>query len=145
MIDPVRPPHGAAIVACLASVPLAAQAPEEKGAPRARNLSGARDQPGLFTQRLFLPANFCGPVHIHDGDLHGLVLRGALRMGFPDSTGRLVVREYPVGSFVVVPAGRRHVEGSRVETEIHLSGIGPLGTTVVESGQPQRCAPDPGG
>jgi hypothetical protein len=143
MIDRVPPPLVAAVIACLASVPVAAQAPGQNGVPRATNLAGARDQPGLFTQRLLLPAGFCGPLHIHDGDLHGLVLRGALLMGFPDSTGRLVVREYPAGSFVVVRAGRRHVEGSRVETEIHLSGIGPLGTTVLDSGQPQRCTPDP--
>ena len=122
-----------------------AQASGQGAAPQVRNLAGARDQPGLFTQRLVLPANFCGSVHSHNGDLHGLVLRGILRMGFADSAGRLHVREYPVGSFVVVPAGRHHVEGSPVETEIHLSGIGPLQTTVVDSAAPQRCRPGEGG
>jgi quercetin dioxygenase-like cupin family protein len=105
------------------------------------NLAGDRNRPGLFTQRLLLPANFCGPLHIHDHDLHGLVLRGILRMGFADSTGRVTVREYPAGSFVAVPAEKVHVEGSAVETEIHLSGIGPLVTTVVDSNRTQRCAP----
>jgi quercetin dioxygenase-like cupin family protein len=121
-----------------------AQASDESTAPRITNLAGARNQPGLFTQRLVLPANFCGPVHTHDRDLHGLVLRGVLRMGFADSTGRLDVREYSAGSFVVVPAGRRHLEGSAVETEIHLSGIGPLSTRVVETVTPQRCTPGGG-
>ena len=120
------------------------QAPSMATAPRVTNLAGARDQSGLFTQRLVLPANFCGPIHTHDGDLHGLVLRGILRMGFADSSGSLNVREYPAGSFVVVPAGRRHVEGSAAETEIHLSGIGPLGTAVVDSITPQRCTPGRG-
>lgn len=110
-----------------------------RAAPSATNLAGARDRPGLFTQRLLLPASYCGPVHIHDGDLHGLVLLGLLRMALADSSGRLVVREYPPGSFVVVPAGRRHVEGSGAETEVHLSGIGPLRTTVVDSITPGRC------
>jgi quercetin dioxygenase-like cupin family protein len=117
-----------------------AQASGQAATPQVSNLAGARDQPGLFTQRLLLPANFCGPLHTHDRDLHGLVLRGILRMGFADSAGRLEVREYSAGSFVVVPAGRRHVEGSPVETEIHLSGIGPMGTTVVDS-TPGRCTP----
>jgi hypothetical protein len=67
------------------------------------------------------------------------VLRGILWMGFPDSSGDLHAREYGPGSFVPVPAGQRHVEGSRVETEIHLSGIGPLRTTVVDSVTPRRC------
>jgi quercetin dioxygenase-like cupin family protein len=111
-------------------------------APRVTELAGSRDAPGLFTQRLILPANYCGPVHVHDQDLHGLVLRGTLRMGLVDSLGHLEVREYPVGSFVVVPAGRQHVEGSESETEIHLSGIGPLRTEVVDSGG-ASCAESP--
>jgi quercetin dioxygenase-like cupin family protein len=118
-----------------------AQGPPGNTAPRVTNLAGARDQPGLFTQRLFMPASFCSPIHIHDHDLHGLVLRGVLWMGFPDSSGEVHGREYGPGSFVPVPAGKRHVEGSPVETEIHLSGIGPLRTTVVDSIAPRRCPP----
>ena len=111
-------------------------------APRVTDLAGDRNRPGLFTQRLLLPANFCGPLHTHNHDLHGLVLRGILRMGFADSTGRVTMREYPAGSFVPVPAGKAHVEGSAVETEIHLSGIGPLATTVVDSTR-QWCTATP--
>jgi hypothetical protein len=136
--------HGLCLVAALLGSSLKnglAQDPNRSPAPRVTNLAGARDQPGLFTQRLLMPANFCSPVHIHNHDLHGLVLRGILWMGFPDSTGELHVREYPRGSFVPVPAGQRHVEGSPVETEIHLSGIGPLRTTVVDSITPRRCPP----
>jgi hypothetical protein len=109
-------------------------------APRVTNLAGDRDRPGLFTQRLLLPANYCGPLHTHDRDLHGLVLRGILLMGFADSSGRVVVREYPTGSFVPVPAHKVHLEGSAAETEIHLSGTGPLVTTVVDSTK-QSCRP----
>lgn len=114
-------------------------------APRITELAGSRSGPGLFTQRLVLPAGFCGPVHTHDHELHGLVLRGALLMAVADSTGRLDLHEYPSGSFVVVPAGRRHLEGSRVETEIHLSGIGPLRTVVADSASAGRCATKPAG
>jgi hypothetical protein len=108
-------------------------------APRVTNLAGARDRPGLFAQRLLLPAHYCGPLHTHDRDLHGLVLRGVLRMGFADSTGKVDVRSYPAGNFVPVPAGRPHVEGSLVETEVHLSGIGPVRTTVVDSMMRRDC------
>jgi quercetin dioxygenase-like cupin family protein len=115
------------------------------GAPRITELAGSRETPGLFTQRLVLPAGFCGPVHTHDRELHGLVLRGLLLMAVADSTGRLATHEYSSGSFVVVPAGRRHLEGSRVETEIHLSGIGPLRTVVLDSASAARCAATPAG
>jgi hypothetical protein len=120
---------------------LGAQDSGRAPAPRVTNLAGARDRPGLFSQRLHLPANYCGPLHSHDHDLHGLVLRGNLLMGLVDSAGLLEVREYPAGSFVPVPAGRVHLEGSPVETEIHLSGIGPLVTTVVDSTTTRRCTP----
>jgi hypothetical protein len=136
----LRPLGYAVVILGVAQGRLGAQQPSQ-AAPRVTNLAGARDRPGLFTQRLLLPANFCGPLHIHDHDLHGLVLRGILRMGFADSTGKVTLREYPAGSFVPVPAGRVHVEASSVETEIHLTGIGPLVTTVVDSSKTQHCRP----
>jgi ketosteroid isomerase-like protein len=111
----------------------------EASAPRVTNLAGARDRAGLFAQRLLLPAQFCGPLHIHDRDLHGLVLRGILRMGLTDTTGNVEMRSYPAGSFVPVPAGKPHVEGSLGETEIHLTGIGPVRTIVVDSTTRQSC------
>ena len=117
-----------------------AQDRDQAAKPRVTELAGSRERPGLFTQRLILPPNFCGPVHVHDRELHGLVLRGLLRMAVADSAGVLQIHEYPVGSFVVVPAGRRHLEGSGAETEIHLSGIGPV-RTVVDSAAPRRCTP----
>lgn len=120
-----------------------AGAPGRDSAPRVRELAGSRAGAGLFTQRLFLPANACGPVHIHDQELHGLVISGVLRMGVADSAETLHVREYPAGSFVVVPAGRRHVEGSGAAAEVHLSGIAPLRTQVVDS-IATRCAPGGG-
>lgn len=107
--------------------------------PRIVPLAGARDQAGLFAQRLVLPPDYCSPVHTHDGELHGLILRGTLRLGIADSIGALEVRDYPAGSFVAVPAGRRHVEGARVKTEIYVTGVGPLGMTVVDSAGPNRC------
>jgi quercetin dioxygenase-like cupin family protein len=120
------------------------QANGQAAVPRVTELAGSRDRPGLFTQRLILPAHSCGPVHTHDQDLHGLVLRGALLMGIADSTGRIQVRAFSAGSFVVVPAGRPHVEGSNVETEVHLSGIGPLRTVVLDSASRRRCMPGDG-
>ena len=129
------------MASCVGWHAAAAQADSTPRPPRVTELAGSRSRPGLFTQRLLLPAGYCGPVHIHDQELHGLVLRGRLRLALADSAGGLSVREYPAGSFVVVPAGRRHVEGSGPETEIHLSGIGPLRTDVVERATPDRCRP----
>lgn len=136
---PVCIPRMVALALLAAPATAAAQATPAAGGPRITELAGARDRAGLFTQRLVMPANFCGPVHTHDRDLHGLVLRGSLRFGTADSLGRIQVREYPAGSFVPIAAGRKHVEGSVGETEIHLSGIGPLHTTVLDT--TRRCEP----
>lgn len=39
------------------------QEPDRRTGPGVTNLAGGRDQPGLFTQRLVMPASFCSPVH----------------------------------------------------------------------------------
>ena len=110
--------------------------------PSIEPLAGARNRPGLFAQRLTLPPGYCSAIHTHNSDLHGLVLRGTLRMGVADSTGKLVVHEYPEGSFVPVPAGRAHIEGGAAGqgAEIYLTGIGPVSTTVVDSSKTNRCS-----
>jgi hypothetical protein len=69
-------------------------------------------------------------------------MRGTLRLGIADSSGKLNVLEYPVGSFVPVPARRAHVEGARAgqETEIYVTGVGPIRTTIVDSTKGSRCS-----
>lgn len=116
--------------------------PASGSAPHIVPLAGARDQSGLFAQRLILPPSYCSPLHTHNGELHGLVVRGTLRLGIADSSGKLTVSDYSEGSFIPVPADRAHVEGSRAgqETEIYVTGIGPIQTTIVDSVKPSRCA-----
>jgi hypothetical protein len=116
--------------------------PVPASAPRVIPLAGARDRPGLFAQRLILPAGYCSALHTHNRELHGLVMRGSLRLGIADSTGRMTVREYSEGSFIPVPAARTHVEGSAAgkETEIYVTGVGPIQTSIVDSAKADRCS-----
>jgi quercetin dioxygenase-like cupin family protein len=116
--------------------------PASASAPRIVQLAGSRDQPGLFAQRLTFPPGYCSTVHLHNGELHGLVLRGSLRLGIADSGGKLTVGEYPEGSFVLVPAGRAHVEGAKAgqEAELYVTGVGPIRTTIVDSANAKRCS-----
>ena len=111
-------------------------------APRITPLSGARDRPGLFAQRLILPSGYCSALHIHNGELHGLVIRGTLRLGLADSVGKVTVRQYSEGSFIPVPAGRAHVEGAAAgqETEIYVTGLGPIQTAIVDSTKANHCS-----
>jgi hypothetical protein len=116
--------------------------PTASSSPRVIPLAGARDRSGLFAQRLILPPGYCSALHTHNGELHGLVMRGTLRLGVADSTGKLTVREYPEGSFIPVPAARAHVEGSGTgqETEIYVTGVGPIQTNMVDSAKASRCS-----
>jgi hypothetical protein len=116
--------------------------PDPASAPRVIPLAGARDRPGPFAQRLILPPGYCSALHTHNGELHGLVMRGILRLGIADSTGKITVREYSEGSFIPVPAGRTHVEGSGSgeETEIYVTGVGPIQTAIVDSTKADRCS-----
>jgi len=125
----------------LAPAAAAGQQPPDSPRPRMVPLAGARETPGPFAQRLVLPRGYCSALHTHDGALHGLVLRGTLRLGLQDSSGQVVVREYPAGSFVPVPAGVLHVEGGAEEVEIYVTGVGPLRTIAAESSLNERETP----
>lgn len=111
--------------------------------PKVTRLAGDRDRPGLFAQRVTFAPGSCSPVHTHDRELHGLVTRGTLRLGVADSAGAIVVREYPVGSFIPIPAGRAHVEGAGAsgESEVYVTGVGPVRTVVRDSTSRKTCEP----
>jgi proline iminopeptidase len=112
------------------------------GRPLVVTLAGGRDKPGLFAQRVTFATGSCGPLHTHDRELHGLVLRGTLLLGVADSgSGRPVVREYTTGDFIPIPAGRLHVEGASDEAEVYVTGVGPVRTTMRDSASRGSCTP----
>jgi len=99
-----------------ASLPAGAQAAVIEGDPK---------QPGLFTMRLKLPANYRIPPHWHPADEHVTVIAGTFNMGMGDQFDEANGKTLPTGSFVVMPATMHHFAWTREETIVQLHGMGP--------------------
>jgi quercetin dioxygenase-like cupin family protein len=90
-------------------------------------LEGEADKAVPFTYRVRLPAGFTFQPHTHAGDEHVTVLQGAWAFGVGDTFDASRLRSFPVGSFVVIPAGTPHFVGTESDTIIQVHGIGPIG------------------
>ena len=88
-------------------------------------VKGDPTKPGLFTMRLWFPANYRVDPHWHVADEHVTVISGALHIGMGERFDREKGRALPTGGFLWMPAGTRHFGWTEQETEIQLHGIGP--------------------
>lgn len=95
-------------------------------------IEGTPSQPGAFTMRLKLPANYRVSPHSHPADEHVTVISGTFYMGMGDVFDENVMTKLPTGGFAMMPAGTHHFArtGSDGAT-VQLHGIGPWGLTYV--------------
>lgn len=99
-------------------------------------LEGRRDEAGsLFSYAFFVPGHFWDPPHWHSQDARIFVLRGTLWLGYGDQKREEDLRAYPVGSFILVPAGVAHWDGAYENTLIIGVANGPWSTTYVDPTQ----------
>ena len=108
---------------------------QEKGADGTRYalLEGRRDAEGVsFSYAFFNPAGFWDPAHWHSADARVFVARGTLYLGYGETLDKSTARAFPAGSFVVVPAGMRHFDGSDEDTLIFGTATGPWATLYVD-------------
>ena len=95
-------------------------------------LEGRRDRPGeAFTYAFFIPAGVWDRAHWHSADARVVVVRGVLRLGYGDSLDVAATREYPLGSYLLVPAETHHFDGADVDTIIIGTATGPWETHYV--------------
>ena len=97
-------------------------------------LEGEADKAVPFTYRVRLPAGFTFQPHTHAGDEHVTVLQGAWAFGVGETFDASRLRSFPVGSFVVIPAGTPHFVGTQSDAIIQVHGIGPIGFQFVGRG-----------
>jgi hypothetical protein len=89
-------------------------------------LEGDRNLPGNFSYAVFLPAGVY-EHHWHSGDARVFVVKGALKVGFSEHFDKSVMKSYPAGSFVFVPANAKHTMGSRRGHGFLRDRRGPVG------------------
>ena len=94
-------------------------------------LEGDARKAAPFTYRVRLPAGFRFQPHTHAGDEHVTVLQGAWSLGIGGTFDAARLRPFPVGSFVVIPAGTPHFVTTESNTIIQVHGIGPIAFRLV--------------
>ena len=105
---------------------------------KAAVIEGDPKNPGLFTMRLKLPADYKIPPHWHPADEHVTVISGTFNMGMGDKFDASKGNALPVGSFAVMPAKTNHFAFTKEETVIQLHGMGPWGITYVNPADDPR-------
>jgi hypothetical protein len=101
-------------------------------------LEGDLSQPGPFTFRAKLPANYKILPHFHPNIEHITVLSGAFHMGLGDIFDESKATELPAGGFGVMEKGIHHFAFTKGETEIQVHSIGPWGITYVNPSDDPR-------
>ena len=96
-------------------------------------LEGVRDKADVsFSYAFFIPAGVWDAPHSHSATARVFVARGVLRMGYGDVLDKAAATAYPAGSYVLVPAGVRHFDGSDQDTLILGVAVGPWSTTYAD-------------
>jgi len=89
-------------------------------------LSGDPTQPGAFTIRLKLPANYKIQAHTHPKDENVTVLSGEFFVGMGSKLDEKNLMRLPTGTYIHLPAGSQHYAMSKKGAIIQLHGQGPL-------------------
>lgn len=105
-------------------------------------LEGVRDRAGVaFSYAFFIPAGVWDAPHSHAATARVFVARGVLHLGYGDRLDPAAARAYPAGSYLVVPAGAHHFDGSNTDTIIIGTAQGPWSTDYVASAAPSAGTP----
>lgn len=82
-------------------------------------LEGQREVAGQpFSYAFALPAGLWDKPHSHSTTARVFVLKGTLHLGYGQTMDKAKAQRFPAGSYVVVPAGAVHFDGSDEETII---------------------------
>ena len=101
-------------------------------------LEGDPAQPGLFTMRIKVPANYKVPPHWHPADEHVTVISGSFFMGLGEKFDEKAMKELPPGGFAMMVTGTRHFAMSKKETVVQVHAMGPWGINYVNPSDDPR-------
>jgi quercetin dioxygenase-like cupin family protein len=99
-------------------------------------LLGEGTKPGAYVYRVRAPNGLRVPPHWHTKTMHLTVLTGTLAIVMGESLDSNRAQRYAAGSFLVMPAGMRHLEWFEGETVVHVETEGPMETVYVDRAQP---------
>ena len=104
---------------------------------------GNPGKPGLYITRFKQPPDYKVAPHRHPEERVYTVMSGTFYIGFGDRFDASLLKAYPVGSVIVVPANASHFHWMRSgESVVQITGIGPSGIDYVDAADdPRKPAP----
>lgn len=90
-------------------------------------LEGTKDQHGqAFTYAFFVPAGVWDAAHYHTADARIVIIQGELALGYGDTVDIATAKNYPFGSYLLVPAYAVHYDGATATDTILIgTAVGP--------------------
>lgn len=94
---------------------------------------GDPEKPGeVFAIRIHNDAGYLVMPHVHPMDEHIVVVQGAWWFGMGSRYEPSVLKEVKLGDFTIGPKNMRHFGRSKVESIIHVYGVGPFSTKLID-------------
>jgi quercetin dioxygenase-like cupin family protein len=87
---------------------------------------GKPREPGPFVVRVRYPAGLKAMPHSHPNDTYVTVISGVLRYAEGEKFDESKFKDYPAGSFFVIPANVPHYENATAPMEFQAHGMGPI-------------------
>ena len=104
-------------------------APADTGLPpvvQIAVLSGDPGKPGPFAIRLKVPDGGKVPAHWHPTDEQLTVIQGVFKAGMGDKFDAAALKQFPVGSYVLMPAKMHHFAMFQGEGIVQINSTGPF-------------------
>jgi quercetin dioxygenase-like cupin family protein len=107
-------------------------------------LSGDPEKPGPFVIRIRQPAGGKIPPHWHPTDEHVTVVKGTLFLGMGEKVQKRAAREFPPGSYLLLPRKMAHFAwvGGKGEAIVQVHGTGPFQIVFVNPADDPRSKTD---
>lgn len=94
---------------------------------------GDPEKPGeVFAIRIHNDAGYLVMPHVHPTDEHIVVVQGAWWFGMGSHFERSALKQIELGAFSFGPKNMPHFGRSKVESTIHVYGVGPFSTKLID-------------
>jgi hypothetical protein len=94
---------------------------------------GDPEKPGeVFAIRIHNDAGYLVMPHVHPMDEHVVVVQGAWWFGMGSRFERSALKQVELGAFTIGPKNMPHFGWSKVESTIHVYGVGPFSTKLID-------------
>jgi quercetin dioxygenase-like cupin family protein len=94
---------------------------------------GDPEKPGeIFAIRIHNDAGYIAMPHVHPMDEHVVVVQGAWWFAMGSRFEPSALKEVKLGDFTIGPKNMPHFGWAKVETTIHVYGIGPFRSTLID-------------